>query len=157
MLLVPDIRLAVPGDARGIAEMSRDYIEHGLGWSWTPARVLQSIRDPSTNVAVIAPRGRVLAFGIMQYGDDSAHLSLLAVDPTKRHTRMGALLLSWLEQAARAAGAQRIVVEARADNLSALAFYQRQGFERSGRIAGYYTSGLDAVRLEKMLRAATGA
>ena len=157
MLRVPDIRLALPHDARGIAEMSRDYIEHGLAWSWTPNRVRRSIRDPATNVAVIAPQGRVLAFGIMQYGDDHAHLSLLAVDPTKRHTHLGAWLLAWLEQAARVAGTQAIHVEARSDNASAIAFYQRQGFTPSGRIPDYYAPALDALRLEKKLRDAAGA
>ena len=27
-----------------IAEMSREYIEYGLGWSWTQARVLKAIQ-----------------------------------------------------------------------------------------------------------------
>ena len=31
--------LARAGDAREISEMSRDLIEQGLTWSWTPARV----------------------------------------------------------------------------------------------------------------------
>src|SRR6476661_8830860 len=30
------IRLASADDALSIARMSRDLIEHGLGWSWTP-------------------------------------------------------------------------------------------------------------------------
>ena len=29
-----------------MAEMSRDLIEHGLGWSWTRERVLRSLRHP---------------------------------------------------------------------------------------------------------------
>ena len=37
MITLPSIRLATSQDAALIAEMSRDYIEHGLGWSWTPA------------------------------------------------------------------------------------------------------------------------
>jgi hypothetical protein len=28
------LRLASPADAQSIAELSRDAIEHGLGWSW---------------------------------------------------------------------------------------------------------------------------
>ena len=35
------IRFATRADALGIAEMSRDFIEHGLGWSWTRERILQ--------------------------------------------------------------------------------------------------------------------
>ena len=149
MLAIPDIELAAPQDARAIAELSRDTIEHGLGWSWTPARVLHAMRDPSTNVAVIRQRGSMVAFGIMQYGDDFAHLSLLAVHPTQRHRGLGAHMVAWLERSASAAGIKRVRLEARADNLSALAFYERLAFTRSGIIAGYYEGRIAAVQLEK--------
>ena len=151
MLAIPDIRLAVPQDASTVAQMSRDYIEHGLGWSWTSARVLRAIRDESTNVAVILKRDRVWGFGIMQYGDDTAHLALLAIHPAQRHQGLGARLIAWLEQSARIAGVKQIRLEARADNRSAIAFYQRLGFSQSGRIAGYYEGAIDAVQLEKRL------
>ena len=151
MLALPDVRLAVPQQARMIAELSRDTIEHGLAWSWTPARVLRAIRDPSTNVAVILKRDIVRAFGIMQYGDDSAHLALLAVHPTRRHQGLGAHLVNWLEQSARIAGTTQIRLEARADNRAAIAFYQRLGFTQSGRVTGYYEGTVDAVQLEKRL------
>ena len=151
MLAIPDIRLAAPNEAPAIAEISRDYIEHGLGWSWTAARVLRAIRDPSTNVAVILRQGRVVGFGIMQYGDETAHLALLAIHPAQRHQRLGTRLVCWLEQCARIAGVQQIRLEARADNRSAIMFYQRLGFRQSGRIAGYYEAAIDAVQLEKRL------
>ena len=81
MLLVPHIRLALPGDAQNIAVLSRDHIEHGLAWSWNPSRILRAIHDTATNVAVVHERGCVLGFGIMQYGDTTAHLCLLGVQP----------------------------------------------------------------------------
>ena len=42
------IRLAVVHDAVPIAQMSRDLIEQGLGWSWMPPRVRHEdyIRQP---------------------------------------------------------------------------------------------------------------
>lgn len=151
MLAIPDIRLARPQDARNIAAMSRDFIEHGLGWSWTAARVLGAMRDPSTNVIVILKQDRMFGFGIMQYGDDTAHLSLLAIHPAQRHQGLGARLVDWLEQCARSAGSTHIRLEARADNRAAIAFYERLGFTHSGRVTGYYDGLVDAVRLEKRL------
>ena len=153
MLALPDIRLAVPGEAHTIAAMSRDYIEHGLGWSWTAGRVLQAIRDPATNVAVVVKREQLSGFGIMQYGDDSAHLSLFAINPTRRHQGLGRHLLAWLEHCARLAGIGQIRLEARADNLCAIAFYERLGYMLSGRVAGYYDGVVDAVQLEKRFTA----
>lgn len=151
MLALPDIRLATPADAPGIARMSRDNIEHGLPWSWTAARVMQAIRDASTNVAVAVPRQRLQAFGIMQYADDDAHLALLAVQPLMRHQGLGRGLLVWLEQSARVAGIRRVGLEARADNHHAIRFYERQGYVRVGLAAGYYEGVIDAVKLRKML------
>src|SRR3954468_24442636 len=58
----PHISLATAVHARSIAEMSREYIEYGLGWSWTQARVLKAIQDDSTNVAVVQERAAVVAF-----------------------------------------------------------------------------------------------
>ena len=79
MLTIPPIRMAVARDASVIAEISRDYIEYGLGWSWTASRVLAAIRDRATNTAVLAEGQDIAGFGIMHYGEEVAHLSLLAV------------------------------------------------------------------------------
>jgi len=134
-----------------IAEMSRDYIEYGLGWSWTPARVLAAVNDQATNVAVLDQHAALAGFGIMHYGDETAHLALLAVRPNQQQRGLGALLMAWLEKPALVAGIERIRLEARADNPNAIGFYRKQGFRESGRIAGYYRGSIDAVRLEKRL------
>ena len=152
MLAIPDIRLALPAQARDIACMSRDFIEYGLGWSWTSERVRNAMRDPATNVAVILKQDRLCGFGIMHYGDeDTAHLALLAVHPARRHQGLGARLVAWLEQSARIAGLTRICLEARADNRSAIAFYRRLGYTDTGTVAGYYEGTIDALRLESKL------
>ncbi len=75
------IRVAIPADASRIALMSRDYVEEGLGWGWTPARVARSIRDRATNVVLAEHRTELAGFGIMKYLDDEAHLLLFAVRP----------------------------------------------------------------------------
>ncbi len=151
MLALPSIRLALPKEAEVIAAMSRDTIEHGLGWSWTTARVLRAMGNPSTNVAVVLKRDNLRGFGIMDYGDEDAHLALLAIDPTQRHLGLGAHLLDWLEQSARVAGLKRVRLEARADNRAAIAFYRKLGFTQSGMVAGYYEGMIDAVQLGKTL------
>lgn len=152
------IELAQPAHAGAIASMSRSYIEHGLGWSWTRLRVLRSIRDAATNVAVaVDDTGKLRGFGIMKYGDELAHLTLMAVEPAHRHQHLGARLLAWLEASAAAAGIARIRVEARADNANAIAFYQRQGFRELHTISGYYQGTIDAVRLEKTIGQAAPA
>jgi hypothetical protein len=75
------LRLARPADATTIANLSRDLIEYGLRWRWTPMRVAASIRAPDINVLVASIRGNIAGFAIMRYGDADAHLDLLAVAP----------------------------------------------------------------------------
>jgi ribosomal-protein-alanine N-acetyltransferase len=152
VIFIPLIRLATAADAPAIADMSRQYIESGLGWSWTPARIAAAIADRETNVALIDQPDGVLAFGIMHYADRSAHLALLAVDPAQRRRGIAARLVAWLEKCADTAGIERIRVEARSDNPEALAFYQKLGYVQIDRLARYYRGVLDAVRLEKTLR-----
>jgi ribosomal-protein-alanine N-acetyltransferase len=151
MIIVPTIRLATLRDARAIAEMSRDEIETGLAWSWTPERVRLSIRDRATNVAVAHEGALLVGFGIMKYGDEKAHLSLLAVSHARRDHGVGGHLLDWLEKSARTAGIERIELEARDDNPRALAFYGMRGYERFDTAHGYYQGRIDALRLVKKL------
>ena len=152
MIAVPTIRLASIADAHAVAQMSRQYIEHGLGWSWNVHRIEAAIRCDFMNVAVVHERGEVIGFGIMQYGEQTAHLSLLAVDPGYRRQGLAGRLLTWLEKCADTAGISRIGVEARSDNPIAIQFYKQHGYVQLATVAGYYRGVLDAVRLEKTLR-----
>jgi ribosomal-protein-alanine N-acetyltransferase len=147
------IRFATPDDAGAIAALSRDEIEHGLPWTWREARVRHAIADPDTNVIVAGPPGEVHAFGVMYYADDDAHLLLFAVNRSRQRQGVGTALLQWLEAAAHAAGAQRIRVEARMDNVAARSFYNEHGYHEAGLAPRMYSGRLDGVRLEKWLRA----
>ncbi|KGQ20779.1 GNAT family acetyltransferase [Lysobacter dokdonensis DS-58] len=151
MLGLPAIRLATPADAQAIAALSRDAIERGLHWRYTPARILAAIRSRTTNVAVAHGTGALHAFAIMDYGDTTAHLVLLGVQTTQRRRGLGARLLTWLEDAARIAGIERVDVECRADNPGAIAFYRRCGYRVQGVFPHYYEGRIDAVRLAKTL------
>ena len=154
MIVDVKVRLATMADADEIAAMSRDYIEHGLRWSWRYKRIARAINDPETNVVVVGPQGTLAAFGIMSYSENDAHLLLLAVRPAARKRGIGSAILTWLEAVARAAGAQRIQVEARADNLEARNFYCIHGYNECCIETARYSSVIDGVRLEKWLRSA---
>lgn len=149
----PDcIRLASVHDAAAIAAMSRDLIEHGLGWSWTPQRVRQSISDAQTNVAVVPDGNALRAFAIMRYRDVDAHLLLLAVQPGVQRLGLGSALMSWLEKVAVTAGLERISLEARVSNGPARAFYRQLGYVESLVRPGYYSGREASVQLAKDLR-----
>jgi ribosomal-protein-alanine N-acetyltransferase len=145
------IRLATSADATSVATLSRTAIEHDLPWRWTPQRVRRSIADAATNV-VMASRGEAFAgFGIMKYGDDAAHLLLLAVRAGSRRYGVGSAIVLWFERVALAAGVTRLRLEARERNTAALAFYRHHGWHVTATIAGMYLGVEDGVRLEKTL------
>jgi ribosomal-protein-alanine N-acetyltransferase len=160
------LALAHAGDAREIAEMSRDLIEQGLSWSWTPARVLHFItgRDSSVVVARNQRRGDprygdnpagarrgIEAFAIMHFGDELAHLNLLAVAPEHRRQGLGRQLMDWLTATAVEAGVFRIDLELRTQNEAARAFYANQGFTQEGVVQGYYQGREAALRMSRRL------
>src|SRR5262249_44845782 len=142
------------GDAAHIATMSRDFIEDGLGWRWTPARVVACLRNrATTNVVVAEAGGRLLGFGIMQYRDLEAHLGLFGVQPGARRRGMGSRLLRWLEEVALIAGIELIFLEARKSNAAARAFYHAHGYRELALLPRYYSGREDAVRIGKDLAA----
>jgi ribosomal-protein-alanine N-acetyltransferase len=152
MLADIPIHLADLADAPDIAALSRTEIEHGLGWSWTPERVARAVRDPETNVIVAGRPGDLAGFGIMSYLDDDAHLLLFAVRAGRRRQGLGSAILAWLEAVAATAGAKRIRVEARWDNVAGRSFYSERGYHEGRICRAMYGGRLDGVRLEKWLR-----
>ncbi|MBC7991908.1 MAG: GNAT family N-acetyltransferase [Rhizobacter sp.] len=152
MITESDISLAVPADAVAIAALSRRAIEQGLEWRWTPHRVMNSLADADTNVVVARRGADLLGFAIMSYGEENAHVQLLATQPRCRRQGVGSALLTWLEVTARVAGITSLRLEARSDNAGAAAFYRHHGFEVVDRRNGYYQGVADAVRMSKSLK-----
>lgn len=152
MITDTSIRLATPADAADIAELSKSSIEQGLPWRWRPERIMCAIDDVDTNVVVVRNDGLLVAFGIMSYRDDDAHLALFAVHRSSQRSGVGSAVLQWLEAVARAAGVLRIRLEVRRDNRAARSFYNEHGFQECAVRKGMYAPGVDGVRLEKYLR-----
>jgi ribosomal protein S18 acetylase RimI-like enzyme len=156
------IRPAEPRDAQAIAAMSRDFIESGLGWKYDAARVMRAMRDRETLAVVAcesakgAGRGTVAGFAIMEFGDERAHLVLLAVRPSHRRLGIGHRMLDWLLESARVAGMASIHLELRAGNDAARRFYRAMGFYETVLVPGYYRSGEGrkegALRMLRVLR-----
>ncbi len=145
------LRLARPAEARTIAILSRDLIEYGLQWRWTPERVAASIRAPNVNVLVAWVHNRIVGFAIMRYGNDDAHLDLLAVTLPYRRAGIGRRLLEWLEQCAVEAGIFNVTLEVRAGNEAAQLFYKRIGYSALSQIPGYYQGTEAALRMGRDL------
>jgi ribosomal-protein-alanine N-acetyltransferase len=154
---VHDYRLepARAADAALLAAMSQRFVEAGLAPSWSSARIGWHVRHPES--VVLTARGvsgrAPIGFAIMRYGDTSAHLNLLAVDPAHRRRGVARSLLRWLEETALTAGTFIIGLELRASNQSARSFYAALGYRELGEIPGYYQGVESAIRMVRDVRA----
>jgi ribosomal-protein-alanine N-acetyltransferase len=138
-------------DALEIAEMSRDLIEHGLSWSWTPARVRRAILGRDCCVLIARRERRIAGFAIMHFGEQVAHLNLLAVGMEHRRQGLGRQLIDWLSASAIEAGVFRIDLELRETNGGARAFYESLGFQSLNVVQGYYQGREPALRMSRHL------
>jgi [ribosomal protein S18]-alanine N-acetyltransferase len=151
------IRLAREDDAEIIARMSRDLIETGLGWSWTGQRVRKAIahRDTLSLVACKeTPAGErrnaaPLAFAIAYFGDEQAHLNLLAVLPEHQRTGIGKRLVAWATESALVAGIRTVNLELRLRNAAGRSFYRALGFKDTALVPNYYRGVETAVRMSR--------
>ena len=149
----PVYRLGQPSDAYEIAVMSRYLVEVGLrGWTWPPDRVAKVIKARDTNVLVAEVKQHVVAFAIMDFGDTSAHLSLLAVKPTHQRCGVGRRMMAWMEEAALTAGIATVSLELRSNNFGARTFYRILGYKELSYIPGYYRGVETAVKMARDIR-----
>lgn len=151
---IDTLALARPLDAVPIALMSRRLVEAGLpSWSWTARRVARHIHDPESVVLAAKRDNELTAFAIMGFGEEAAHLNLLAVEPRFRRFGVGRRLVRWLEESCMVAGTFEVSLEVRASNLAARRFYRALGYSEADLLPGYYERMEDAIRMTRDLRA----
>jgi ribosomal-protein-alanine N-acetyltransferase len=146
------LRLARFDEAPRIASMSRELIETGLGWSWTPERVARSIANQNTVTLTACNQERLVAFAIMYFGDEHSHLNLIAVQPDYQRAGIGRALMIWLEESALTAGISTIRLELRETNPGARYFYERLGYRVIERVPLYYCGIETAIRMVRDIR-----
>ncbi|MFH8381656.1 GNAT family N-acetyltransferase [Kitasatospora sp. NPDC018058] len=115
---------------------NRYYLLH-LGREGTPEELETGLADsPSDDLA--APTGLFLigrydgtthsCAGLRRYDATTVELTRVFVRPTVRATGGGARLLAAVDEAARAMGADRIILDTRLDLVEARAMYLRNGY-----------------------------
>ena len=139
-------------DARRLAVMSQQFVEAGLRPAWSASRITWHMRHPESIVLTARYGGGTVGFAIMRYGDDVAHLNLLAVDPAHRRRGVARKIMTWLEETALTAGTFIIGLELRATNQEAFAFYAALGYRELGRVSGYYQGVEHAIRMARDVR-----
>ncbi len=100
--------------------------------------------DLRENTAIIGYAGITLGL--------DADIMTIGVMPNARRAGVGARLVEAMLAAAREAGAERVFLEVRASNEVAQELYERHGFERIGRVRGYFRNpSEDAVTMRHIV------
>ena len=87
---------------------------------------------------VLTQEGGIVGYGMLSLAADEAHVLNVCVDPLCQSRGHGRRLLRELVRVARQRGAQRVFLEVRPSNLSAIALYHSEGFNEIGRRPRYY-------------------
>jgi len=131
----------VPATAADVPELIALSEAAGEAAHWS-AQHWDDIFDPEVPRRLCwiarAERDTPAGFVVAQCGVTEWELENIAVASGFRRRRIASALLTALVVAARAAGAERILLEVRASNSAAITLYQQAGFELLGRRPGYY-------------------
>ena len=114
--------------------------------------LMTSILWDITPLAPLAILLQIIGFGIMYFGEEHAHLNLLAVKPAYHRTGVGRKMVEWLRDSCLTAGIAVIYLELRASNVSGRAFYEACGFEETGTVPRYYGGVETAICMALRLR-----
>lgn len=91
----------------------------------------------------------LVGYADIALGQPEAEIMSLGVRTAHQRRGIGSALLLAMLEAAQAAGAQRILLEARTGNDPAIRLYERHGFQVVGNRPNYYAPGVDAVLMER--------
>jgi ribosomal-protein-alanine N-acetyltransferase len=110
---------------------------------WPRPAYLNAINPESTprRIALVAADlvpGSVLGFAVASLLPPQAELETIAVAPENQRQRLGQYLFQALAAELQAAAVSELLLEVRASNQPALAFYQSLGFAKIGVRPGYY-------------------
>jgi ribosomal-protein-alanine N-acetyltransferase len=123
------------------------------GWPtpprWTPEHFRKEIAS-DRSVGVVAERaGEIVGFGFVWLVAGEAQIADLVVDPALARRGIGRLVLRRLLAEARRRGCTEATLEVSADNPSAKALYDAEGFLIVGRRSKIYNGTSDALLMTK--------
>jgi len=110
-------------------------------------------KSPSASILVARKASGCIGYAalLVRRGGRSARLYSIAVAADAAGRGVGAGLLRAAENEARRRGATRMRLEVRADNTTAIQFYERSGYRLTGNRPDYYEDGMTALLYSREL------
>ncbi len=147
-----------PDAARLVADIQAEYVTIYGGGDDTPM-ALDEFDPPSGDFLAAYAEDLPVAMGGWRFRPDvqvfagarAAEIKRMYVVPSRRGTGLAQLMLTSLEDSARAAGADVMVLETGRPQLAAVALYARAGYTDAGARFGHYADSEHAIYLAKRL------
>ncbi len=112
----------------------RAFIRAVLRRGYARDRLLASLVDPRRDAYVVESGGRVVGYAdLLETAESGVELTRLYVLPSSQGAGLGRALLLRCIDAARSRGARTLVLGVDPGNRRSIAWYERQGFQATGR------------------------
>jgi len=156
------VRSYRPGDFLTLWRIDQSCFEQGIAYSqqelkryirWASSFTLIAERKTAGNQPPDEPgiNSSIIGFLVADRGMTAGHIITIDVRTEARGNRVGSALLNSAENQLRAAASRTVRLETAVDNLAALDFYKKHGYSVVKTVPRYYSTGVDALVLEKDL------
>ena len=122
------IRPMEPEDADSVAQIEKDSFSQ----PWSRQGFLDAMALQQNIILVAEEDGEILGYQCTYVSFDEGELTNIAVKRTARGQGVGQHLIRKLQEKAVESGVERIVLEARVTNDTAIALYEKMGFINLG-------------------------
>ncbi len=106
---------------------------------------LEQMRDGYRNYVVAKVGGTLVGYAGLLFSGEDAHVTNIAVDPSRQRAHIGTRLLLHQAHYARDKGFKNLTLEVRVSNTAAQELYRRFGFAPAGVRRKYYEDVEDAI------------
>ena len=130
--------------------MDQECFPPGISYSKQELKSYIGHRGSFTLVATDGPEGEIQGF-IIGHCATTGHIITIDVSHLARRSGVGSFLLRAAEDRMHHAGCHWVGLETAVDNVTALSFYKRHGYNVIRTWPRYYSNGVDALVLRKEL------
>ncbi len=149
MMQKADILKADISDISDIAAIEEKYIPDG----WSEKAFSDWTDNQNTVIFKAVLDGEIIGFANGSWVLDEAELLNIAVAEQARRKGVATMLFEALENYFREKNAEKIFLEVREKNLSAINFYEKHGFVKNGLRKNYYSNPVDnGVLMMKIIK-----
>jgi len=148
-LMAIALRSYNPDDFERLYEVDQACYEPAIAYSRRELR--NYLRFPGADCIVAEADKNLVGFILTAHGKSWGYIVTIDVLAPYRRTGAGSLLLAEAERRLAAAGVREIGLETATDNSSAIAFWRKHGYRKTGVKKAYYPGGRDAFSMNKLL------